>query len=80
MFNRAAFNKAIERSGLRRRYIVEQMKISYKCFTEKSYGNADWKLGEISTFCDVVGLGPEDRDAIFFASNPTECSAEENGE
>lgn len=79
MFNRTAFNKAIERSGLRRRYIVDKMNISYKCFTEKTYGHAEWKLGEISTFCDVVGIGPEERDSIFFACNPTECSVEENG-
>ena len=67
MFNRDLFEKAVERSGLKKVYIANRIGMGYGNFLKKTAGVVEWKLSEAMELSQVLKLKRAERDAIFFA-------------
>ena len=72
MFDRELFSKAVERSGLRKRFIAQQIGMGYDTFLKKSYGELEWKCSEALACSQILKIKRAERDAIFFA--PEVCN------
>lgn len=73
MTNTAALLDRIQRSGLKRSYIAENMGLSLGALANKIANRSDFKAGEIDTLCSLLGIDSlEDKEAIFFASDVAE--------
>ena len=62
----ALLEEAIEKSGLRVNYIVEQLGISRQAFDRKRKGNYAFRQSEVYVLCDLLNLDSERRMLIFF--------------
>lgn len=67
MYNKERFALAVERSGLKKRFISEQLNMGYDTFLKKSDGVVAWKCDEAQMVSKVLGITRTERDAIFFA-------------
>lgn len=67
MYRQDLLEQAIEKSGLRRRYIVKELGISYASFSGKLYGKVEWKTPEVHKLCKVLRISKSDMIRIFFA-------------
>ena len=67
VYRQDLLEEAIEKSGLRRRYIVEKMGIAYASFSNKLNGKLEWKTQEVNRLCKILSLNKTDMFRIFFA-------------
>lgn len=67
MFDRERFNEAVEKSGLKKRFIAKQIGIAYPTFLKKTDGTVMWKVDEALNVSKVLRISKSERDAIFFA-------------
>ena len=67
VYRRELLEQAIEKSGYRRRFIVEQMGIAYASFSNKLNGKLEWKTQEVNKLCKLLGINKTDMFRIFFA-------------
>lgn len=67
MYDSERMRKAVEASGLRKRFIAERLQMSYAAFIAKLNGKVEWKASEIVKVSKVLGLDSSRRDTIFFS-------------
>ena len=68
MFDKSAFNAAIEKRGVKITALARAMGISPSTIYKKNERNGDYTVPEIIAFCEFLNLTPQERDRIFFAS------------
>lgn len=68
MTNTVLLEKYIEESGYKKAYIASQLGISRYALLLKINNESEFKAREIEMLCRVLGIGDEDRMAIFFAN------------
>lgn len=60
----------IKNSGLRKKWIAAQMKLSYYGLQKKIENKNQFKAGEIKELCKILNITSlKKRDEIFFAEN-----------
>lgn len=62
----AKLDEAIEKSGLRIAYILEQLGISRQAFDQKRKGRYAFRQSEVYVLCDLLNLDEDKRSLIFF--------------
>ena len=67
MFNRERFAAAVTKSGLKKRFISDQMGMAYDTFLKKTNGVVEWKVSEALEVSKVLRITRAERDSIFFA-------------
>lgn len=67
MFDSNKFDEAVQKSGLKKRYLAEQIGMSYDTFLKKTGGVVEWKVGEAQAVSKVLRISVAERNAIFFA-------------
>ena len=68
--------KAIDKSGLKLSSIMEQMGIkSYTTMRDKIDNRMEFKASEIAKLCEILHLGTEQMNEIFFAIEAESYSA-----
>ena len=65
--NSNKLKKAINRKGLKIRYIAEKLGISHEAMYNKVKGKTEFKASEISALIDLLDLTANDVFEIFFA-------------
>lgn len=69
MTNSFELEDRIQRSGLRKSWIMEQLGIkSYATLRAKIKNESEFTAREIDKLCDILNLNKNQRGAIFFAS------------
>lgn len=66
MYRREKMEDAIKASGLRKRFIAEKIGIGYDTMLAKISGRQEWKISEVQRLGDLIGISPDQRNAIFF--------------
>ena len=69
MTNSALFREAVEKAGIKYKFLAESMGISPYGLQKKIDNRSEFKASEIYTASDVLNLSEEDRNAIFFCRN-----------
>ena len=59
-------NEAIEKSGLKVNYILEQLGISRQAFDKKRKGCTAFRQSEVYVLCDLLKLDGDKKIEIFF--------------
>ncbi len=59
---------AIRKSGLKMQFVAEQLDLSYQGLNNKINNRSEFKTSEIQKLCNLLFLGVEDREQIFFAN------------
>lgn len=77
VYRRDLLEQAIENSGLRRRYIVEQLDMAYASFNSKLSGKVEWKTPEVHKLCKILHINKTDMLRIFFAEESNKVLTEE---
>ncbi len=67
MTNVELLKNAIKESGLRRRFIANQMNISYDRFYKASTGKIEFKASEVKALSDILNLSPAQTINIFLS-------------
>ena len=67
MLDSNKFDEAVQKSGLKKRYLAEQIGMSYDTFLKKTGGVVEWKVGEAQAVSKVLRISVAERNAIFFA-------------
>ncbi len=67
MIDRALLVDAINASGLKRKFIAEQLNLTYMGFKKKLDGKNEFRETEIRGLISILHLNKTDRDKIFFA-------------
>lgn len=62
-----ALFQAISRSGYLKRFVAQQLKLSYQGFLNKAKNRSEFTASEIQTLVNLLNLTSDERDAIFFA-------------
>ena len=68
MTNKALLEDAIQKSGLKKKHIAEQIGLSRVGFNNCLNNRAEFKASHIHALCQLLDIKPEQREAIFFAS------------
>lgn len=58
--------KAIDRSGLKINYILDQLGITRQAFDRKRKGRYAFRQSEVYVLCDLLKLNDEQKTNIFF--------------
>ena len=64
--NTQLLNEAIDNSGLRVSYIIDQLGISRQAFDRKRKGAAAFRQSEVFVLCSLLDINDERRALIFF--------------
>lgn len=67
MTNEMLLRKKIEESGLKLCFIASKVGITYQALLNKMNNKSEFRAGEIQALCDLLGIGPQDKEDIFFA-------------
>ena len=68
--NKKLLREKIESSGLKIKFIVEQMGLTYQGFVNKEDNKTEFTASEISNLCEILSIKSlKERDAIFFAKD-----------
>lgn len=59
--------KKIDGSGYKLRYIAGRIGLTYAGFLHKMKGRSEFTLSEVQGLSDVLGLGADERNRLFFA-------------
>lgn len=71
-------NEAIKMSGLKKKWIAEQLGLSYFGLQKKIDNENQFKAGEIKKLCELVGIASlKTRDEIFFAGRVDKMTTDE---
>ena len=73
--DREKLEEAIQKSGYRPGYIIEQLGISKQGFHNKKIGKTAFRQSEVYVLCSLLGLSDQDKIDIFF---PEEVSVKDN--
>ena len=60
--------KKIEESGYKLRFIASKIGITYACLLKKINNQSEFKASEIMILCDLLNIGLEEKEHIFFTS------------
>ena len=74
MTNTELLRDAIQKRGLKYKYIAEALGLSTYGLQKKIKGESEFKASEIMVLCDLLGLDEEARSAIFFTRKRDEKS------
>ena len=66
MTNTKKLEQVIERSGLKKGKIAERLGVSPATLINLINGRTEFKVSQMQVLCAMLGLTPEERDAIFF--------------
>lgn len=66
MFDKERFALAIDRSGLKKRFIAKELGMAYDTFLKKCSGTVEWKVDEALGVSRVLRITKSERDCIFF--------------
>ena len=69
MTNTVELKNAMERSGLKYRFIAEKCGLSYQGFLNKVHNITAFTAPEIVTLRNLLELSPDESEKIFFAGN-----------
>ncbi len=67
MTNVKLLGEAIKKSGLRRRFIADEMGIGYDRFYKKITGKIEFKASEVKAIADILKLSFDEMRAIFLS-------------
>ena len=80
MTDTALLKKYIDRSGLKQKFIAEQIGLTSWGFARKRDNLGEFKPSEIDALCILLHIDTlEDRFAVFFAKEVENCSTMSNG-
>ena len=69
MTNTALLNQLIKESGLKKKYIAEQLGITGYGLQKKIENLSEFKSSEISIMCDLLNINSlKQKETIFFAN------------
>ena len=69
MTNTTLLEAAIARSGLKKGYIAERLGVSRAGLTNLINNRAEFKASQMVILAELLGLTPEEKNAIFFAKS-----------
>ncbi|MBE5898216.1 MAG: toxin-antitoxin system, antitoxin component, Xre family protein [Lachnospiraceae bacterium] len=69
MINSSKLEDKIIQSGLKKKYIAEQLKISIQTLRQKIYNKNDFLVSEASALIEILNIEPEEANEIFFAKD-----------
>lgn len=69
MTNTVELKNAMERSGLKYRFIAEKCGLSYQGFLNKVHNITAFTAPEIVALRNLLELSPDESEKIFFAGN-----------
>ena len=61
------FYDAIDRSGYKIRFLLDELNLTYQGFQNKAENISEFKPSEIQKLTKILGLSKTQRDKIFFA-------------
>lgn len=67
MFNKDRFELVMLKSGLKKKFIANQMGMAYDTFLKKTNGLIEWKVSEALKVSNILRISKGERDSIFFA-------------
>lgn len=67
MTNTPLLEQYIEKSGYKRSYIAKQLGVTSYTLSMKIQNESEFKASEIGILCELLGIGIEERESIFFA-------------
>ena len=67
MIDLELLQQKIRESGLKMSYISEKMGISRYTLHMKLVNEREFKVSEMQSICDILGISEEEKSAIFFA-------------
>lgn len=56
----------IKKSGLKKKYIADQLGICLSTFSRKLNNKVDFTISQIRLLCEILNIDDKDRDEIFF--------------
>ena len=59
-------NQLIDKSGLKKTHIAEQLGLSVQGLHNKLTGRSDWYRSEIVLLSEILEIDPDEKEAIFF--------------
>ena len=68
MTNTEELNRAIDESGIKRKYIADALGISVQALRLKILNRTEFKQNEIATLRNILKLTQREADLIFFAA------------
>lgn len=68
MTNTNLLRKAIENSGLKKKFIAQTVGLSYQGYLNKETGKTEFTQSEIETISNVLRIDQHEREKIFFDS------------
>lgn len=67
MTNSVLLEKAIDESGLMKKYIAGRLGLTSFGLSKKINNHTEFKASEIMALCEILSLNRKDREAIFFS-------------
>ena len=67
MTNTKLLERRIDEKGIKKSYIAKTLGISVRALTMKMKNQTEFKSREIAAICQLLGIGLQDKEAIFFA-------------
>lgn len=67
MTNTRLLEDYIEKSGFKKGFIAKQLGITRYAFALKVNNKSEFKANEIAILCELLKIGANDKEAIFFA-------------
>ncbi len=69
MVNTELLSEKIEKSGLKDKYVAEQLNLSPQGFLNKKQNKSEFKASEIKVLSELLNLTGNDISQIFFAGS-----------
>lgn len=67
MTNSELLRQKIDESGYKLKFIAKQLGITYQGFLKKVNNETEFKATEIQALCDLLHIGIQQKESIFFA-------------
>ena len=67
MTNTSLLEQYIEKSGYKKSYIAEQLRLTTYGFALKVNNKSEFKASEMTILCKLLKISAKDKEAIFFA-------------
>lgn len=70
MLNKALLEDAIQRKGLKKCFVAEQIGLSASGFWNCLNGKAEFRVSQVNALCRLLGItDPDEKNKIFFAES-----------
>lgn len=69
MTNTKLLNEKVDQSGLKKSYIAAALGMTRPTLNAYLSGEQEFRVGHMNILCALLSIDPEQREAIFFASN-----------